>query len=242
MKLLSRVLGLAVIISMTLVSCNKDNESPVGSVTLKASTSGGNSFTQGGRIGGKTEAEIIITDFQISIRDVYFKTDVDSDGKADDSTDVAFRGPYQLDLLNGADAVTQTIGTADVPNGEYNEMRFKFHKDYDMPTDHPLYDRSIFIAGTIDGVPFEMWHDTSENLDIGRNTGVIVNNNEVNLVINFTIEQFLNASVAVDLSTAVDGNQDGLIEINTNDPDGNKALADDLKENIKAAADILDGQ
>ena len=33
-----------------------------------------------------------------------------------------------------------------------------------------------------------------------------------------------------------------MIEINTNDPDGNKEIADLLKDNIKATADLLDEQ
>jgi len=166
-------------------------------------------------------------------------TDHDDDGLADDSTEIGFRGPYQLDLLNGSDAITQTIGTVEVPNGTYRQLRFKFHKDEDLASSEPLFDRSIFITGKINDKPFELWHDTSENLDVGKSTGVIVSGNEINLTVNFTVSQFLNSLHVIDLSTAEDKNQNGLIEINTNDPDGNKEIADLLKENIKVAADLL---
>ncbi len=96
------------------------------------------------------------------------------------------------------------------------------------------------ITGTIDGTPFEMWHDTSENLDVGRSAGIVVENNTVNLIVSFNIDQLLSSLHQIDISEAVDGNEDGLIEINTNDPDGNKEIADLLKENIKVAADLLD--
>lgn len=229
--------GMVLMVVALLASCSNDEPSPTGTVNLAMVTSGNNTITTSGRTKGTVE----ITDFQISIRDVIFKTDVDDDGISDDSTEVAFNGPYQLDLLNGADAIAATIGSAVIPNGIYEELRFKFHKDTDLASTAPLYDRSIFIAGNIDGTPFEMWHDTSENLDIGKNSGgVVVNDNVVNLTVNFTIEQFLSSVVAIDLSQAVDGNQDGLIEINPDNDDGNGDFADALKENIKGAADLLD--
>ncbi|MBT8236078.1 MAG: hypothetical protein KJO04_07790, partial [Bacteroidia bacterium] len=150
-----------------------------------------------------------------------------------------FRGPFQVDLLDNADALTQTIGTAFVPDGMYKELRFKFHKDEDLPMANDLFDKSIFIEGTIDGTPFVFWHDTSENLDVGRSTGVEVIDGTVNFTVTFDISQFLSSFNEIDLSTATDNNQDGLIEIYPNDEDGNREMADLLKENIKATADII---
>jgi hypothetical protein len=242
-KLISVTAYMLLVSGVVLLSgCSEDEPSPVGTVNLSVSSSGSNSFSTA-RIMGRSKADIVITDFQISIRDVIFKSDVDDEGVSDDSTEVAFRGPYQVDLLNGSDALTETIGSAEIPNGIYEEVRFKFHKDEDLSTDQPLYDKSIFISGTIDGMPFEMWHDTSENLDLGKNSGgIVVDDNVVNLTVDFTIDQFMSSLVQIDLSDAVDGNQDGMIDINPNDSDGNKEIADDLKENIKAAADLLDGE
>lgn len=181
---------------------------------------------------------IIFTDFKISIRDVVFKNDNDENSNLD-TDEIQFRGPYQIDLLNGSDALTQTIGNAFVPDGLYKELRFKFHKDEDLATTNDLYDRSIYIEGTIDGIPFVFWHDTSENLDIGRSTGVLVQDDIVELTIQFEISQFLNSLNNLDLSQAKDENNDGLIEIYPNDEDGNQDIAYELKENIKMAADLM---
>ena len=237
MKRVRKFLAAAIIFSLAfLMSCNEnDNPSPMGKVNLKFTASDLDLVNSGGR----TTSAVVITDFQISIRDVIFMTDHDDDGLADDSTEIGFRGPYQLDLLNGSDAITQTIGTVDIPNGTYQQLRFKFHKDEDLASSEPLFDRSIYIAGTINDKPFELWHDTSENLDVGKNTGVVVAGNEIDLTVNFTVSQFMNSLHKIDLSKADDRNQDGLIEINTNDPDGNKEIADLLKENIKLAADLI---
>ena len=221
-------------------ACSEDDTNPTGTLNLKVQADGSTVINTNGRESGRVMGEVVITDFKISIRDVIFKTDLDDTTGVDDSTEVDFRGPYQLDLIKGGDALIATIGTTDIPNGTYKELRFKFHKDESLPSSNPLYDRSIFIGGTIDGTPFEMWHDTSENLDVGSSTWIVVNNNQVNITVSFQIDQFFNSIHQIDISEAVDGNEDGIIEINTNDPDGNKELADLLKENIKAAADILD--
>ena len=167
-----------------------------------------------------------------------FKNDDDPNSSLD-TDEIQFRGPYQIDLLNGADALTQTIGTTVVPDGLYKELRFKFHKDEDLPATDDLFDKSIYIEGTIDGTPFVFWHDTSENLDVGRTTGVEVIGGTVEFTVTFDLSQFLSSFNQIDLSTATDNNQDGIIEIYPNDGDGNQDIADKLKDNIKATADII---
>ena len=225
----------SVVLVFIAQSCTSNEPSVVGTVNLNIKSEGSTTINTGGRLAGTVE----ITDFKISIRDVTFKNEDDAAPKFD-TVDIKFRGPYQLHLLKGGNALAETIGSSEIPNGTYQEIRFKFHKDEDLAPTDKLFDRSIYLAGTIDGVPFEMWHDTSENLDVGRSRGVTVQDNQVNLTVVFTIDQFLESLHLIDLTLAVDGNSDGLIEINTNDPDGNKDIADLLKENIKEAADLMD--
>ena len=180
-------------------------------------------------------AEVNITDFKLSIRDVEFKMD-NSDL---DSNQVEFRGPFDLDLMSEVDALSQTLGTVNVPDGTYKVLRFKFHKSRDRAQSDPLYDRSIYLKGTVDGIPFEFWHDTSENFDIENSGGIVVNGNTVDITVKFVIDQFLNSLHVIDLSQATDENQNNLIEINPDDGDSNGAIADILKENIKEAADLI---
>ncbi|WP_297763157.1 DUF4382 domain-containing protein [uncultured Muriicola sp.] len=224
--------------AIVMFSCS--NDSGEGKIQLKLSAVN-NTGNTGKSImpTSKGNENVIFTDFKISIRDVVFKNDDDPNSNLD-TDEIQFRGPYQVDLLNGSDALTQTIGTAFVPDGLYKELRFKFHKDEDLPVTDELFDKSIFIEGTIDGTPFVFWHDTSENLDVGRSTGVQVIDGTVNFTVTFDISQFLNSFNEIDLSLATDNNQDGVIEIYPNDEDGNQDIADKLKENIKATADIID--
>lgn len=222
-------------LSLTIIGCSNNNED--GSINL--TFSGTNTNTSRLTFNQKASlANVIFTDFRISIRDVVFKNEDDNNSSLD-TDEIRFRGPYQIDLLNGSDALSQTIGNVFVPDGRYKEIRFKFHKDEDLPSTNELFDRSIYLAGTIDGVPFVFWHDTSENLDVGRSTGVLVQGNTVNFTVQFNISQFLSSLNQIDLSQATDNNNDGLIEIFPNDEDGNQDIAADLKENIKMAADLL---
>jgi len=191
-------------------------------------------------------AGIEVTDFLLSIREVEFKQD---ESDPDSPADVFFAGPYALDLLDDTGPLAQTIGNADVPPGEYQAIRFKLHKTTSVDVSSPLYDRSIYLAGTIDGVPFEMWHDTSENLDVAEATGIGVGAAPITVTIDFDLLSFLDQSAQstdggslVDLTLATDDSGDGLIEINPNSDDGtpNRDLADALKDNIKLIADIVD--
>lgn len=224
--------------ALFIVGCSKDdNDESRIRLTLDALNASGvnakaTSFT------GKNNENVIFTDFRISIRDVVFKNDDDPNSNLD-TDEIQFRGPYQIDLLNDGDALSQTIGDVVVPDGMYKELRFKFHKDEDLPATDKLFDKSIYIEGTIDGQPFIFWHDTSENLDVGRSTGVKVVGSMVNFTVEFDISQFLSSLKQIDLSQAMDGNENGIIEIFPNDEDGNRDIADDLKNNIKETADLI---
>jgi hypothetical protein len=212
---------------LVLVSCGKEESS------IQLVFSGVNTSQKSAQV--QTMAEVNISDFRLSFRDVEFKKD-ESDL---DSTEVQFRGPYDTDMLSETDALSQTIGETPVEAGTYKVLRFKLHKSRDRDPSHPLYDRSVFMSGTIDGVPFEFWHDTSENFDVENSDGITVADNMVSVVVRFNIDDFLSSVHNIDLSLAVDENQDGTIEINPDDGDGNKAIADQLKENIKMAADLI---
>lgn len=234
MKKLNKLM--LVLFAIILVNCSDDNQDARIQLKLSAVNSiSGKTAT----MTSKNNATVVFTDFKISIRDVVFKNDDDPNSNLD-TDEIQFRGPYQIDLLDNSDALTQTIGTVSVPDGLYKELRFKFHKDEALPLEDDLFDKSIYIEGTVDGTPFVFWHDTSENLDVGRNTGIQVTDGTVNFTVTFDMSQFLNSFNQIDLSTATDNNQDGLIEIFPNDEDGNQDIADQLKENIKATADIID--
>jgi hypothetical protein len=214
--------------ALLLASCSKENWNV--SLTFK----GVNQTLKSG-LKSAAAAVVVITDFRLSVRDVEFK----KDESELDSSEVQFRGPYDIDLMNTAGAVSQTIGNIEVPNGTYKVLRFKLHKSTDRLVSDVLYDRSLYMKGTINGVPFEFWHDTSENFDIQNTGGIVVSENKVDVIVQFNMDQFLNSLHTIDLSTATDGDNDNLIEINPDNTDNNIEISNKLKENIKEAADLI---
>jgi len=220
--------GLGLIILVLASSCEKDEK---GKLSLSMSSKINLlAPTKSLKLG-----EVVITDFSISIRDVEFKQDESSL----DSLEVQYRGPFELDLLVGGSALSQTVGNINLKDGTYTVLRFKLHKSRDWLPSSKLYDRSIYLAGSIDGNNFEFWHDTSENLDLENSAGIIVSGGIANVDVTFDIDQFLSSLHQIDLTLATDGDEDGLIEINPDDDDGNGDIADLLKENIKMAADLI---
>ncbi len=179
--------------------------------------------------------DVKITDFRLSFRDVEFKLD-ESDLTG---TEFEFRGPYDVDLMSETEALSQSIGSVKLPDGTYKVLRFKLHKSTDREASDVLYDRSMYMQGTIDGTPFEFWHDTSENFDIENPGGIVISRSVVNVTVQYTMDQFLNAMHTIDLSQARDEDEDGLIKINPDDDDGNGNIADNMKDNIKMAADLI---
>lgn len=235
---MKRAILLIFILSLFSLSCSKE-ESDQSRIKLKVSAVNDEGLSSRSiMVKSGNNENVVLTDFRISIRDVVFKNDEDSSSYLD-TDEIRFRGPYQIDLLNDASALSQTIGNVVVPDGLYKELRFKFHKDEDLPITNELYDKSIYIEGTINEQPFIFWHDTSENLDVGRSTGVSVNGGMVDLTVQFDISQFLSSLIQIDLTEATDDNNNGIIEIYPNDQDGNQDMAKDLKDNIKETADLI---
>lgn len=190
---------------------------------------------------------IVLDRFILSIREVEFKV---SESDPSESADIYFQGPFVLNLLDSTGPLEQTIGTAEVPAGTYEAVRFKLHKTTDTTVDTEIFDRSIYLSGTIDGTPFVMWHDTSENLDVAEETGgvVVSDTGPLSLKIDFAVEKFLDQSAnsadggtAIDLTGTSDGDSDGTIEINpdTTEDGDFRTIADNLKTNIKLVADFL---
>lgn len=122
-----KILILIFALSLTF-NCSEENASSDGSISLKFSA---NNSAESRASELRLNENVIITDFKISIRDVVFKNESDSDSSLD-TDEIQFSGPYQIDLLDEMSPLTQTIGNVIVPDGLYKELRFKFHKDEDL--------------------------------------------------------------------------------------------------------------
>lgn len=167
--------------------------------------------------------------------------DWDDNGFYDSDDDIELQGPFELDLLSANPIELVDI---EVPNGVYEEIEFEFDKSEDQESD--LFEKSMQMTGEIDGVPFVFWHDFEEEIEIDfedSTQSIVIDNDENTVVINFDLTGIVGAAGAVDLSNALDGNNDGTITISPeegDDTDGNQLIAEALKEAIKAQIELME--
>lgn len=195
-------------------------------------------------LAGKTTlndgAVIQLSKFLVNVDEIELEYDdiIDDDHFYNSGDDIELKGPFELDLLSPSPV---EIVVVNLPNGRLEEIEFEFDKNENP--DSELYKQSIRMEGTIDGAPFVFWHDFEEELEIEFDDGdsnIVIFNDENSVIINFDLTAVLDPTTGVDLSTALDGNGDGVIEISPKDTDGNRVLAEAMKQHIKAKIDLID--
>ena len=243
MNLKSKINLFSIIVSLLFfAACTKEDTS--GSLTIKASAN---------LISTKSASNIVevqLDKFKLNIEKIELEYDDDhlennNDSDHDDDLyedlyeEAEFYGPFELDLLNGANEVT--IANASVPFDTFEEIEFDLAKGNDTASE--MLDKSILAEGTIDGVPFVFWHDIHEEFEVdypNASQDFSVTGNGESIIINFNLDRVFGITSTIDFSTAIDGNNDGVIEIYPGDPDGNSQLAHSIKELISENTELGD--
>jgi hypothetical protein len=234
MKKLS-ILGLLAIMAS---SCS-DNASTDGNVTLKASAVSTTNMTSAARMA----STVVITDFKINIGNIKLETDVEDDRYDTDSLhdDVKLAGPFLLDILDPNKTLSQIITTVNVPNAQYEEIKFKFEKSI-QPGE--MEGKTFLIKGTIDGKNFVVWSgkDAELEMDFADPTkDFTVNSNDVTLNIKIQLDALiakLTSLASQNLLHDTDG--DGVIEISTDNDDGHHDFGEQIKSLLEQETDLDD--
>jgi len=245
----------ALSVAMFTFSCTKDEDiNNDGQLTLNVSSNTSNIFgapntsrTTSSTNGINGNSPVIITDFLLNIKEFELELDIeendddndlwDDDGFFDFEDEIELEGPFELDLMSNQ----ISIFSIDIPNAVYEELEFKFEKSTDSNSE--LFNKSILIKGSIDGIPFEFWHDFNDEVEVDFEDSqydFTVNNNGTSLTLNFDLASVLNSVTGIDLAQATDDNGNGVIEISPNDSDGNNDLAHQIKDRLKGFIDLLD--
>lgn len=239
-KIIFKPLFVIVFSTFVLVSCSTDDSSD--SINETASTLVG---AKANFNSGRVLNDLEVTKFLVNVEDFELEFDDDDFGDDDDGglggnffNDIELDGPFVLNLSDPN--LVFPIATVEIPVGQYEELEFDITRNSDSNSE--LFQRSILIEGTISGTPFAFWHNFEEDLEIefeDTNLPINIDNDGENLIINFDLSFLFNTDI-IDLSSATDDNGDGFIEISPTDQDGNNALANQIKEIIKDAIDLLD--
>jgi hypothetical protein len=235
-----------------ITACSSDSSSSStnqATLQIKASATYTNSA---GR--NANTAAIDITSFVVNIREIEFNAQDEhghghehnghDNGHMDGDDDHGFfnsddtnelQGPWVLDLLN----TTAPVTSVSIPNGTYEEVEFKMSPSTDSASS--IYNKTLEVRGTINGTPFVFWHNLNEKFELDYddpNQNLVITNGTYDLVFNFDLNEIMSH---VDLSTAVDGDGDGVIEIGPDDTDGNNALATQLHQHMHGGTHMHDG-
>ncbi|MGG6230450.1 hypothetical protein [Tenacibaculum sp. SDUM215027] len=207
---------------------------------LRIKASSNNTFNQS-KLASKNvnNAEVTISEFKLNITEIELEFDDEfyettDDNFIDSDDEIELRGPFELDLLTGITNIT----SLELPKANYEEIEFEFDKNTDESSD--LFNKTVVVKGTINAIPFIFWHDFEEEIEVdfeNKVTDIVVSESLTEVTINFDLNAILSQ---VDLSSAIDGNEDGTIEISPQDADGNNDLAELLKEELKTTAELLD--
>lgn len=243
----------ALIFSLFLISCSSDETDGNGTLKLSAKTSVNNSSAKTASTSKAINTDVFVSDFRVNIREFELEMDDaefeseneseydddiwDDDGYYDYEDEFELEGPFELDLLAGE----INFLSVDVPNGDFEELEFKFDRSTDPNSD--LFGKSVLIQGTINDIPFIFWNDFEDEVEVDfeeAELDISIRSNTEGITIEFDLSQIFDVVSGVDLSQAADGNENGTIEISPEDTDGNNALAESIREQIKTAIDLLD--
>ena len=248
MKNLKKLIGIAVLLIM-MASCSNDSSSSTSKMRIFGKATYSNAAKTNTTL-SPLNSGVVLTSFKINIKEIEFEiaegngdgedndndSDDNDDGIFDGEDEVGLFGPWELDLLNQTSPVT----TVNIANGTYEEVKFKLNKSLESSSD--LFNKTVEIRGTINGTPFVYWHNLESEFEIDYEDtaqNLVVSNGSFDLIININMDEVLSN---VDLTSAVDGDGDGLIEIGPDDTDGNNALAQQLNDQMDDATDMDDDQ
>jgi len=227
------IFALFIVITLAMTSCSTNDDTNDTS-EMAATTVGAKATFDSGRALNNVE----ISRFMINVEDFELEFDDDNGNGGGFFNDIELEGPFELEFT--ADGVVIPFANVNIPLGQYEELEFEITKSNNPASD--LFQKSILIEGTLESVPLVFWHNFEEDVEVDfedGNTDIVIESNGDSILINFDLSFLFNTST-IDLSSATDGNGDGIIEISPNDTDGNNALANTIKNLIKEGIDLLD--
>ena len=232
---------LTVSLAVFLSSCGKDDDTLKNQTSIKFEATSQPGGSSSGRI--LTENGVAIESFKINIEEIEIEFDENDPLFATDSvaSDVELNGPFEVDLMKAGEALESTVvNNVELPSAAFDEIEFKFRESENSISE--MNGKSILVKGTIDGTPFIFWSDNEIEIEIEFNE--VVNLDEASrsvLTVSFDLASLFNPAVGgIDIMSAMDENEDGIIEIYPEDPDGNSDLADEIWEKIETIIDAFE--
>ncbi len=239
--LLFKTLALILFTMALLTACDKDDTEKGGATLIFKATmedTVGTSSTKSlsDNHNGELTNGVVIESFTINIEEIELEFDDDDPLFATDSmaSDIELEGAFEIDLILEENTLeTVLANNINLPAAAYDEIEFEFDKSENSISD--MFMKTMQVKGTINGTDFIFWHDDSFDVEIEFEHDVHLDEaKQAVIIVSFDIFSLFDPEMGgLDISNAMDGNQNGIIEIYPDDPDGNEDLADNLMDRLE---------
>ncbi|KEO73196.1 hypothetical protein [Anditalea andensis] len=233
-----------------LGSCNQEEENPSSGesmVTVKGSAHKDAGNPNNGRI---MVGEFNVSHFQVGIQKFEMNYAVAADLRAGvDIGNIPLRSNMNSDLgsmilqpkthmlIQEGNYQTTLIGEGLTPSGNYSKITFQLFKHQADPEDNFVHGKSLYILGGINGNLVRIWLTDEIHLEVSaeETNGLLINETS-EILVRFNINLLL---AHIDLSTANDNNNDGIIDIGPGNVDGNATIYTQIKTNLNSAVQFV---
>ncbi|MEL1241301.1 hypothetical protein [Flavobacterium flavipallidum] len=216
--------------ALTTLSCTQDSTSDAN-VTLKASA-----LVTNTNVTAKTTASepvVVLTDFKVNIGSIKFETDEEDIRHSEDPSheDVRLNGPFLLDLLDTNTSLSQVITSLNVPEAQYEEVKFKFTPS--LVTGEML-GKSFLIKGTVNGKQFIISSSRESQVEVDfedDNQDFTVSTTDLTINLKMSLNGIITRikNLAAQ-NLLIDTDNDGIIEITTNSDDNHHDIGEEMRD------------
>ncbi|HNR42575.1 MAG TPA: hypothetical protein PKL65_10100 [Bacteroidales bacterium] len=246
MKKIFISLSFAVMTVSLLVSCSKENEMTTNlqlgiKTTQKQLTLPSAAMQESSDVQSAKGTSLVLDKFLINIKEIEFEFEKPHSGfkgphncecdhnhkdKKDHECEITFDGPYIIDIVSPEALTGLLLGNFPLPSAKYEEIELDIAPSGDR-SNELIGGRSVYISGKIGEKPFQLWTNAKAELEIefpGKKKYNLTQD-KASLWIKISLDRILSNLASIDLSSAADGNGNGIIEIGHDDNDGNNNLA-----------------
>lgn len=212
-----------------LSSCQKDDEVKTGNAALKFK----GIYNPNMQAKSSALSAVTIETATINISEIEFDFDDDDNNNGLTYSDIKLKGPFEIKLVeNGLGVVATLFDDLILPEKGYEEIEFKFDKNENSASD--LYKKTVIIKGTINGTPFIFHTDEEFEMEIEfDNAFNLADVKNAIVSVSFDLQALFDPAFGgIDITSAQDGNGNGIIEIFEDDNDGNEDLADKIEDRL----------
>lgn len=232
---------LIILLSATaLFACNKNDDEKFNESKVDVLIKGKQINT-----GLKSTSVVELEKFLVNITEIEFDVD-ELEGASEDVLDSIvdaqeLNGPFLVDLVSTDALSGLSLGSSYIPNAIYEEVEFEFEECVD-PNNSEMFGYSIYVKGTADDKPFiiQSKEEWEMEIEFPNQSDIVANGNDIQLYIEINVSNVIEQIKLIDFTQAKDNNQNGIIEINPDNEDGNAELAEVIVEAISESVELDD--